>query len=259
MRLHRFHLEGEKIAEAKPSDRFLVENKAVIHQWRDVFRYTVGSQVLVFDDSRTECLAMVEEISDYKATLVILEVKAKEVPKKEAKTKTSLKKRGADKKPEVWLLQSMVKGDNFEWIVEKTTEVGVNHVIPVVSDRTIKKGVNLERARKIAVEASEQSGRLSVPAVEDIVELKNAIQSFKTVTGGTVVVCMQGGKSIDKVLPKKIVGDVALLVGPEGGWSPTEVEYFKKSKFPFLILGEHVLRAETAAVCGVFSIVQHIG
>lgn len=242
------------MSEMKPSDRFLVENKAIIHQWRDVFRYTVGSQVLVFDDSKIECLAMVEEISDYKAILVILEVKAEELPKKSAKAKVSLKKPGASKKPEVWLLQSMVKGDNFEWIVEKTTEVGVNHVIPVVSDRTIKKGVNLDRAKKIAVEASEQSGRLSVPAIEELVSLKNAVQSFKTVTGGTVIVCMQGGKSIDKVLPKKVVGDIALLVGPEGGWSPAEVEYFKKSKFPFLILGEHVLRAETAAVVGVFTI-----
>ncbi len=234
------------MAVNKPSDRVVIEDVALIHQWRDVFRYTVGGQVLVFDDSKSEYLAMIEEIGERKATLVLLE-------KRSAEKKNTKKEKG------IWLIAAMLKGDNFDWVVEKTTELGVSYIVPCITERTVKTGVNLDRLKKIATEAAEQSGRTDVPVVSDITRLQNAISNFKTSTNGFVFVCNEGGKKIKdihkeiaKAKAKKInVGSIAILIGPEGGWSPSEIKFFKESKFSFVSLGKNGLRAETAAVVRV--------
>jgi 16S rRNA U1498 N3-methylase RsmE len=192
MRLHRFHIEGTDLAEKKPAERIILQNKGIIHQWKSVFRYTVGGRVQIFDDSKLEYLAIIEEISEYKAVLVLLEL-VPQVGVGSKKTKKVLKNKSAGPfqekntriiplekeidgknsiKQGLWLIQSMLKGEHFDQIVEKTTELGVDCIVPVISDRTIKKGVNLERARKIAIEASEQSGRVSVPCIEPLVVYK---------------------------------------------------------------------------------------
>ncbi len=238
------------MAVHKPSDRIIVEDCALIHQWRDVFRYTVGGQVLVFDDSKSEYLAMIEEIGERKATLVLLE-------------KRSVEKKNTRKEKGVWLMAAMLKGDNFDWIVEKTTEVGVSHITPCITERTVKTGANIERLRKIATEAAEQSGRRDVPTVGDICQLERAIADFKATTNGIVLVCNEGGKTMNQ-LEKEIVkqkkkvntNNIAVLIGPEGGWSPKEVQYFKDTKCTFITLGKNVLRAETAAVVAVHSLMQ---
>ncbi|MBU3668431.1 MAG: 16S rRNA (uracil(1498)-N(3))-methyltransferase, partial [Candidatus Taylorbacteria bacterium] len=224
------------------------------HQWRDVFRYTVGGQVILFDDSKTECLSIIEELSHGKVNLVVLEI-FKKTLKKETGKKTE---KG------IWLIQSMLKGDHFDFVVEKTTEIGVDNIVPVISERTIKQGVNIERARKIATEASEQSGRVSVPTIYDMVSLEKAIENFKSATNGMVLVLAQGGVSVtklkEKIFKNKTKGkginmkSIAVVVGPEGGWSPTEMQYFKKSGFALVSLGDTVLRGETAAIVGVFAV-----
>lgn len=234
----------------KPSDRIIVEDTALIHQWRDVFRYTVGGQVLVFDDSKSEYLAMIEEIGERKATLVLLEQK-------------SVEKQKTKKEKGIWLIAAMLKGDNFDWIVEKTTEVGVHHITPCITERTVKTGANIERLRKIATEAAEQSGRRDIPTVGDMCQLEQAISHFKATTNGMILVCNEGGKTMPQ-LEKEIVkqkkklntNNLAVLIGPEGGWSPKEVQYFKDMKYTFVSLGKNVLRAETAAVVAVHDLVQ---
>lgn len=254
MRLHRFHIQGKKLGETKVSERIQILDTTLIHQWRDVFRYTVGGQVVLFDDSKTECMALIEEISESKALLVILEILQTE-RKKET---------GKKVQKGIWLIQSMLKGDHFDMVIEKATELGVDHILPVASERVIKKGMNLERAKKIAVEASEQSGRVSIPEVYDMLPIKQAIDNFRSATNGVVAVCAQGGVDIkkfkEKTLSKKTKGAnnkcIAIVVGPEGGWSPNEMQYFKKEKLSLVSLGKNVLRAETAAIVGVYEIVH---
>lgn len=128
-------------------------------------------------------------------------------------------------------------------VVEKATELGVSGIILVQTDRVIKKGVNLERLEKIAIEASEQCGRIDVPTVvksESLEELLNSKDFDKK------VVLDMGGKSIKEV-PK---GEKTLLfIGPEGGWSDEERKLFKDTQT--VSISENVLRAETAAIVGV--------
>ncbi len=315
MRLHRFYIKGKGLAKKGPSERVSLDSlddetfKPLIHQWRDVFRYMVGSQVIMFDDSKTESLAIIESMTSTRAELVILEVlkKAERAPRKaSAKAKASgpaeqvgkgkfeakagkERKAGNKKKPvleaagsdianmrygktkkaaksaeeaesvdaddggnssnnELWLFASIIKGDNFDLVVQKTTELGVDHIIPVISDRTIKKNVNLERLQRIAIEASEQSGRVSIPKIHQPVKLKQAISDFmQEEKGGKLLLCHQDGSDFGKVKPN-LKGKIGILIGPEGGWSDVEMKLFDDRKIQKIRIGENVLRAETAAI-----------
>ncbi|HEY1037492.1 MAG TPA: RsmE family RNA methyltransferase [Candidatus Paceibacterota bacterium] len=275
MRLHRFYIKGKKLAENGPADRISLDSYkdaeigALIHQWQNVFRYMVGSQVVLFDDSKTESLALIESMTPVQAELVILEVlkapEPKAVPKK-AKASSKKTEKVASKKvgkvaktsgktgnasPELWLLASIVKGDNFDLIVQKTTELGIDGVIPVIADRTIKKNVNLERLKRIAIEAAEQSGRVSVPAIGEPAKLKDAVKSFAA-KGGQVILFHQNGSGFADVKDAlKADSEVGILIGPEGGWSEAEMKYFDELGLKKAKIGENVLRAETAAISAV--------
>jgi len=260
MRLHRFYIKGKKLAEIDVPGAVRLDSGddsallSLIHQWRDVFRYTVGSRVTLFDDSKTECLAMIETVSDSKANLVVLEKTevpalvpaAKRVAGKALKlakaAKSSHEQSGA-----VWLFAAIIKNDNFDFIIQKGTELGVDHVVPIISDRTIKKSLNMGRSQRIAIEASEQSGRLSVPQVHEPAALKEAMEDF-LIMDGEAVVCIQGGEKWSKLKPRLKKFPLGFVIGPEGGWSDREVAYFKAQGFKTLALGNTVLRAEKAAI-----------
>ncbi len=293
MRLHRFYTSELQMAKNKPSDRVSITDSGLIHQWRDVFRYTVGGQVRIFDGLKNEYLALIEKITEKEATLVLLERITAEKPKKNKANSDALDKsksanksntgkkavkslknkvyhKGNYKQPELWLIQSMLKGDHFDMVVEKATELGVSTIVPCVSERTIKMGINKDRLQKIAIEASEQCGRRDVPAIFDITSLQNAVSNYIQSNNGLLYVCNAGGKSVEAVKKeitralssrssqsassKSKQNKVAILVGPEGGWSPKELEYFESNKISSISLGDNVLRAETAAIVGVYAL-----
>lgn len=256
MRLHRFYIGGKNgvnLANLEVSGRFhldALQNEnfsALVHQWKDVFRYMPGSRVVLFDDSKTECLCMIESFSNFKTELVILE-------KAEATMDTEGLVGGSHVKEEIWLFVSILKGENFDLVVQKATELGVDHIIPLLCDRTIKKNINLKRAEKIVVEASEQSGRTSIPQVYEPVALKKAVEDFLAIDGDLVVCHQKGdGWSKGKEFLKKY--PLGFIVGPEGGWSDKEENYFEKMSLRKIKFSENVLRAETAAI-GVITLVK---
>jgi RsmE family RNA methyltransferase len=291
MRLHRFYIGGKNgvnLADLEVSNRFVLntlhnENfSALIHQWRDVFRYMPGSRVVLFDDSKTECLCMIESFENFRTEVVILEkiadgrgtAAASHAPASSAlaggrrtnsdsvmddlagKTsgKISSTANGAASKEELWLFLSILKSDNFDLVVQKATELGVDHVVPLLCDRTIKKNINLKRAEKIAIEAAEQSGRTSVPQMHEPIVLKKAVEDFLA-SDGDIVVCHQRGDqwSKGKELLKKY--PLGFIVGPEGGWSEKEEMYFNKMSLRKIKFSKNVLRAETAAI-GVMALVR---
>jgi RsmE family RNA methyltransferase len=264
MRLHRFYVGGTRgvnLADLGVSDRFFLDSSynedfsSLIHQWRDVFRYMPGSRVALFDDSKTECLCMIESFSgSTKAELVILE---KSGGGGENKSGTGDMLDGevqVIKKDELWLFASILKNENFDLVVQKVTELGIDHIVPLICDRTIKKNINMKRAEKIMIEASEQSGRTSVPKIYEPIILKKAVEDFLA-EDGEVVVCHQNGDewSKGKELLKKY--PLGFIVGPEGGWSEKEENYFNKIALRKIKFSENVLRAETAAI-GVITLVR---
>jgi len=136
MRLHRFYT-----TTPITSDKFDVSDRDLVHQWRTVFRYNVGSQVILFDGSGIDFLVIITSIRNLGATVEVVEKKKnKNIPK-----------------INLTLCVGIIKKDNFELVVQKATELGVLQIISVLCERSEKKNINIERLQKIAIEASEQS------------------------------------------------------------------------------------------------------
>ncbi len=222
MRLHRFFIKTP-ITEQK----IVIDDEDLLHQWRNVFRYNTGTELLVFNGDGKEYRTVIERIANREVVLEIVE-----------------EREGIDCSSGPILYQALIKKDNMEWIVQKATELGVSKIVPILSERSEKKGFNLERARKIAVEASEQCGRADVPVIEDSQELLDVGFDKNILT----VAFDRSGLPIDGKLVSKDYNLTTIFIGPEGGWSEREIEKFKEAKVEIFSLGELTLRAETAAV-----------
>lgn len=214
-----------------------IDDSELLNQWGKVFRLKAGdpkpnknqfdgaSKIIIFDGTGFE----------YETEFELL-------TKKEAILKVGEKKTVAEPKIALHIFQSIIKKDNFELIVQKCTEIGAASFHPIISERSEKKDLNIERLQKIAKEASEQSGKGRVPEIFVPAELAVAIEDFD----GTLFTLDFSDKPLSAT---KISGNkIGVLIGPEGGWTEKEREFFKEKKIEAISLGEPVLRAETAAI-----------
>lgn len=221
MRLHRFFVE-EKIPEA---GEFSVADETLLNQWRNVLRMSDGDQAILFDGRGSESLCEFVSLTKKNALLKVLETK-----------------KGLVLEREVTLYMALIKKDNFELVLEKATELGVTTIIPVQMDRSEKKGVNYERAQKIVREASEQSGRATVPTIGEIISLE------KMPSEGVVVFEPRGELSAREYFNTNSSAPIAVCIGPEGGFTDAELASFHERNIPVVSTGSQILRAETAAV-----------
>ena len=158
--------------------------------------------------------------------------------------------------PAIILCAALIKFDRFEWMIEKATELGVSTIVPVETARS-ERGLEhaahkrLERWRRIALEASQQSRRAFLPEVEDPVELKEILQ--RTANYRYALDENPAVESLARALPdSRGPSDVvAVLVGPEGGWTDVERESFTAAGWSPVSLGPLILRAETAAAAAL--------
>jgi 16S rRNA (uracil1498-N3)-methyltransferase len=144
-----------------------------------------------------------------------------------------------------------VKGDRTDTIVEKATELGVARIRPVLTERTIVRKLNLERLKSRAAEASEQCGTLFVPEVHDAISLMSLLDP--KVEARRILFADEAGDamSIAEALADK-PARVALLTGPEGGFTPAEREKLRASPLVRPVnLGPRILRADTATFAGL--------
>ncbi len=221
MRLHRFYV----VPDTKLEKDFWLHDQQLLWQWNKVLRFRPGQEVILFAGQKTERLYKLAEISKTEARLALVtEIKLK-LPQRH-----------------VYLFWSLLKRENNEYIIQKCTELGVSNFVPILSERTIKKDFNPERAKRIAIEASEQCGRGSVPVVREPLHLEKALEQYKEKL--ELYVCQQGGNPIPSIEGKS----AGLLIGPEGGWSESEQKMFSSSGLTSLGLGDFTLRAETAAI-----------
>ncbi|HAO64534.1 TPA: hypothetical protein DCQ44_00965 [Candidatus Taylorbacteria bacterium] len=225
MRLHNFFID-QKIGEAK---LIRLEDAELLHQLKNVFRLEKDAQIVLLDNSGFQFRSRVELLTKSEGVFEVLEVT-------ENKVKPA---RG------VCLCVSMIKKDNFEWILEKGTELGVSYFIPIVSERSIKTNFNHERGLKIMKEASEQSGRAKLPGLYEVITLETALQQVEKDKFFAIAFHKDGKKFDPKIADPKMN---AVFIGPEGGWSEAELEAFKKYGVEIYSLGDQTLRAETAAI-----------
>jgi 16S rRNA (uracil1498-N3)-methyltransferase len=156
----------------------------------------------------------------------------------------------------ITLAMALIKFDHFEWTIEKATELGVEEIIPVEtirSERGLERAAakRLERWRRIALEASQQSRRAHLPEVAEPESLVAVLS--RTADCRLVLDEEPGGASLSAALPaNRAASDrVALLVGPEGGWTAEERARFAPAHWTPVSMGPLILRAETAAIAAL--------
>jgi len=236
MRLHRFYI-NQKIGEAglpAQAGEITLTDSELIHQLINVFRFKAGDKVILFDGSGFEYEAEITTISKKEISFKILSHSAK-APRDEKTRKVSL-------------YLALIKKGNFELAVEKCTEIGVTEIHPIISERSEKKDLNLERLHKIVKEASEQSGRVTLPEVFEITDLEKSVS--QAIAEGKV--CVVFHTDVNQTQTPITSNNIAIFIGPEGGWTEKEMELFKKNNFQIHSLGQNVLRAETAAMVAVW-------
>ena len=228
MRLHRFYI-NESVGS---KNEVILDSSDQVNQIRKVFRLKKGDSLIVFDGSGSDYTCGIEDFRDETIVLGVREVaKSRFMPERE-----------------VYLCAALVKKDTFEWIVEKATELGVTKIIPIIAERTEKKAVNEERLRKIAIEASEQSGRGDTPEFYPVMTLKETLDLLHSDMSFVPMIAFHTDAELFKASDIKGNEALACFIGPEGGWSPDEVALFHENKIPVKSIGTQVLRAETAVV-----------
>ncbi|MCR5877470.1 16S rRNA (uracil(1498)-N(3))-methyltransferase [Phenylobacterium sp. J367] len=149
--------------------------------------------------------------------------------------------------PDLDLLIALVKRGPLETIVEKAAELGVRRIRPVITERTNADHTRVDRLRAIATEASEQTGRLDVPQVLEPVKLETLIGGWEP--GRRLLFCDEAGDAKPVLAAVTERGPWAVLVGPEGGFSPRERELLRSLSYAVAAtLGPRILRADTAAI-----------
>ncbi|RXH57029.1 RsmE family RNA methyltransferase [Granulicella sibirica] len=161
------------------------------------------------------------------------------------------------------LYLAIFKFDHFEWAVEKATELGIASITPVLARRTEKHLAQaamkrVERWRRIAHEASQQSRRTDIPEVTDPIALKLALEQEQSPTRILLSETEQA-TTLSSALEAHPRVQTAIAIGPEGGWTPEEMTLFAQHTWQPVTLGPRILRAETAAIAAIAIASTHLG
>ena len=211
------------------------------HYLKNVMRLKAGDTFSVFN-SQGEWNASIQNYEKQAAKIKILE-----------------KLRDKKNEHNIWLAFTPIKQNPLNFIIQKGTELGVQKFIPILSERTVVKDINVERIIKIIIESSEQSNRISVPEITQLETLKNFLSSFPK--KGCLVFCdINCDKSdLKNILSKKDLEPVCILIGPEGDFSENERKLIiNLEQSQSISLAKNILRAETAAIAAVTLVNYHL-
>lgn len=229
MRLHRFYVPPET---AELGHDFWLHDERLLAQWNNVLRFRPGRQVVLFDSVEHDRMYKIDEISKTEAHLLHVTDFQRKVPARD-----------------VYLFWSLLKKDKNDWVLQKCTELGVSHFVPLLADRSEKTGFNPERAEKIIIEAAEQCGRSDIPSVREPALVQTVLDGAHE--GVKLYICEQDSGDEKPGAD----GPIGVFIGPEGGWSDAEKALFKDKGVNHLNLHDFTLRAETAAVMAVGKLV----
>lgn len=222
MKIHRFIIPNNL-----RTDNLEIKDKEIVGQIKNVLRLKLGEKIVIGDGQGEEVLA---EITGIGKSSVVLKVGL-------------VQKNDNEPKNSVTLYCSILKKENFEFVVQKSTEIGIKNIIPVTSERTIKLGLNQERLEKIAKEAAEQSGRGVIPVISKPMSFEEAIKNASE--AGSNFLFDSSGEVFQEV---SFGGEVSAFIGPEGGWTEKEMALARSNGFSIVSLGKLTFRAETAAI-----------
>ena len=212
------------------------------HYLRSVMRRDVGDEVLLFNGRDGEWRS---ELLDAGKRACIL------APRQQVRPQAF--------GPDLDLVVALVKRGRLETIIEKAAELGARRVRLTITRHTSADHARIDRLRAIAIEAAEQTGRLDVPEVAEPVKLDRLLEGWDA--GRPLIFCDEAGEArpvLEALKPP--LAQAAVLIGPEGGFSPEERERLRA--LPFVIpvsLGPRILRADTAAISALTLVQAAIG
>lgn len=202
---------------------------------RSVLRLSEGDEILIFNGRDGEWRARLSEAGKRGAALVAQE-----------------RVRAQTGGPDLHYLFAPLKRARLDYMVQKATEMGVARLTPVLTRHTVAERVNLDRMRANVIEAAEQCGILRVPEVDEPVKLATALETWPPER--RLVFCDEGAEQASPLAALAALppGPLAVLIGPEGGFSPDERAMIRaRPETVALSLGPRIMRADTAAVAAL--------
>ncbi len=243
--MHRFFVPPHSIKESR-----VVLRGTIVHQIRDVLRMRPGDDIVLLDNSGWA----------QRAELVTIDrdaVRGRVVEKWKLETEPQTR---------ITLYQGLLKGQKFEWVLQKGTEIGIIAFVPVMAARCVISTVNdvsaarVERWERIIVEAAEQAGRAALPHLSNAIMLPHACEQAGR--AGLALIPWEGERSrglreaLQDVPKSKEIG---LFIGPEGGFTEEEIATAQERGVIPVSLGPRILRAETAGLVAASAILYELG
>ncbi|MHB1125799.1 MAG: 16S rRNA (uracil(1498)-N(3))-methyltransferase [Bacillota bacterium] len=242
--MHRFFVEPHQITED-----WVVIKGADLRHLNLVLRMRPGQEIEVADGYGCEYRVQLVTVSQEQAEGRIMERKISR----------------SEPAVEVVLYQGLSKGDKLELVIQKGVEVGVKQIIPVISERTVIQwkrsgGQRLDRWQRVAMEAAKQSRRGCIPEVTEPVELIPCLEHWPEGLFGLFLWEEERSKGLKEVLrqaenPRR----VALMVGPEGGFTAEEASLAAERGLIPVSLGPRILRTETAGIVALALVLYELG
>ena len=169
------------------------------------------------------------------------------------------KVRDKNNEKNIWLAFSPIKQNPMNFVIQKGTELGIQKFIPILAERSIVRKINIERIKKIIVESSEQSNRISIPEINKPESLNNFLSSFPKNAFLIFWDINSNQKNLKNILEKNFDGPVCILIGPEGDFSEKERKSILGLKQTYSIsLAKNILKAETAALSAISIVNYHL-
>jgi 16S rRNA (uracil1498-N3)-methyltransferase len=205
------------------------------HHLRDVLRVRQGDGVEVFDAEGRVAAGTVVEVSSEAVRVEVGDVST-----------------GARQAVELTVAAAVPKGNRADWMIEKLSELGTSHFIPLRTDRSVvhpEGAGKLDRWHRLAEESAKQSRRTGVMQIHDLMPLDRAVAQARADGGRGYCLAPGAGGSLLDVLGELPAGSrLTSFVGPEGGWTEAELSMFEREGIARVSLGRTVLRIETAAL-----------
>ena len=197
----------------------------------NVMRYKIGSNLKLVDGKGNNYTVELCQIKNKKCIVNIIK-----------------KSTSKPQKPFIHIAISPTrKNERFEWFLEKSTELGVSRITPIICDRTIRKKIKYERAKKIIISSFKQSKRKFIPLIDDIINLKEV----KIKSSNSFIACCQNILKINLDIIPNNKNYYQFFIGPEGDFTESELNWALTNNIKPLSLGENRLRTETAGIMTV--------
>lgn len=232
--MSRFYVTPDSVRGGK-----IYAGKEESHHIAGVMRLKEGDKVSVFDGCGREYAGTIESIKN-KNVIINIE-----------KTSATASKRSV----EISLAQALIKKDKLDYIVEKATELGVSEIIPVETGRAVvraderTKGHKLKRWQKIIIEAAKQCGRTDLPDIKNVSTFEGVLKTFPQYDAVLMPCLSEKAIPLKEALVRiKNPKHLLLMIGPEGDFTPEEIEEAEKHGAVLVSLGGLVLKSDTAAV-----------